>query len=556
MALPPPPIQAPFQDPKGGLNLQWAAWFRAMWQALRTGSFDLGIAWGTLTGTITDQQDLQVALNAKLSSGRQVATAAPLTGGGFLTADLHLGVDAATPVSLGVVRPDGVTITVNSAGVLSVIAGEAEPPVIVEDPFGNNTPAADEYKASTAITTIARNFDSSTALEDKSGNPNDANSSEQPWYRLIYDGSGAGVTVKPMVAIQPWWRNGVINQGHIDVGYSSLDAAQVLAQLTYLKDRAVNHGSIAWYGSANTHHDNVTKAWRDACVTDGTFKMNVRIQKDAILPGIQAGLSSTNALIAQLDYCEANYFQSAGYHLDGGRPVVLFFDVNSVYTDINWATVRAQCLTYASNPKLLFRNKGGYSQTESDGAFSWIDPNAADSDDRYGLGYVTDYNPTAIANGAKVQICSVWKGFDDVLATWGKGRYIPHDGGVCWMETWRIHQQYFPIGAQADYILIPTLNDYEEGTGIEMGIPNGVTVTASITAGTLNWTITGDEDTVYQYRIFEYNGAVYTELGQVAVGGTSFVIPGLAAGNHIITVMAEGQPFLQNRFSSGLSYNV
>ncbi len=800
MALSPPPIQAPLQDPKGGLaNLQWAAWFREMWQALRTGNIDFGIAWGTLTGSIADQSDLQVALNAKLSAGRQVATEEPLTGGGFLTADLLLGVNKATITTLGVVRPDNVTIGIDGDGVLSVIAGgvapptvsdgepvgevptgdvdnantffvlsqtpnppeslrvwsnglelrpgtdftligdtvvtaaapqvvaglpdrlwcnyqtdsnstsfvyaeipagaingsnvvftladtpnpseslcavlngkrlanavladttltleeapqaasgsipadwllvwyrvdgvsagqmynqdmdaavdgsntdfrlaytpqprsalllyrygrllypngedfsiigpdittvsapevgdtfradypfdpsgepSPEPPIVADAIFGNNTSASDDYTAGTSVATIAVNFASSIALEDKSGNPNVAHVSEQPITRLMFDGTGAGVTCARHAAVVGWFRDGITNRGHIDVGYESNDTTQVQAQLDYLKDRGFNGASLAHYGEANTHHDQRSQKWLAQAVADGTFKIHLRFEKDALF----AYADKTQGLKDELDYMEATYLTSSGYYKIGGQPVILFFDVETAFPDIDWADVRTHVSGFTNNPLFIFRNAVGYTRTESDGAFAWIDPNAADAADRYGLGYQTDYNFRAQSYGAMIQCASCYKAFDDELATWGKGRYIPHDWGLCWLETFRIFNDYWALGNQPDLLLIPTLDDYEEGTAFEMGIPSKVTILASIAGSTLNWTITGSESTIYQFQIYETpDGSTFNLVDTALASERSLVLTGLAAGPHTIYVVAEGQPLIQNRFSNGVSYTV
>ena len=47
-----------------------------------------------------------------------------------------------------------------------------------------------------------------------------------------------------------------------------------------------------------------------------------------------------------------------------------------------------------------------------------------------------------------------------------------------------------------------TWNDYEEGTEIESGIDNCLTLSASVAANTLQWTIIGNENTVDHYSVY------------------------------------------------------
>lgn len=70
MALAQPPKQAPLSDARSGLaNLQWSAWFDEVWRQIRTGTpISASLAWGSLTGTLSSQTDLQAALDAKLDA--------------------------------------------------------------------------------------------------------------------------------------------------------------------------------------------------------------------------------------------------------------------------------------------------------------------------------------------------------------------------------------------------------------------------------------------------------------------------------------------------------
>lgn len=53
------------------------------------------VAWGDITGTLSNQTDLQSALNAKVPTSRTISTTAPITGGGDLSADRTLAMHVA-----------------------------------------------------------------------------------------------------------------------------------------------------------------------------------------------------------------------------------------------------------------------------------------------------------------------------------------------------------------------------------------------------------------------------------------------------------------------------
>lgn len=58
-------------------------------------TFPTGAAWGGITGTLSDQIDLQTELDLKVPFSRFINTTSPLNGGGDLSTDLTLGVNLA-----------------------------------------------------------------------------------------------------------------------------------------------------------------------------------------------------------------------------------------------------------------------------------------------------------------------------------------------------------------------------------------------------------------------------------------------------------------------------
>lgn len=58
------------------------------------------VAWGAITGTLSDQTDLQTALNAKASTATTISAGTGLTGGGSLAANRTISLDSASIASL------------------------------------------------------------------------------------------------------------------------------------------------------------------------------------------------------------------------------------------------------------------------------------------------------------------------------------------------------------------------------------------------------------------------------------------------------------------------
>jgi hypothetical protein len=96
---------------------------------------------------------------------------------------------------------------------------------------------------------------------------------------------------------------------------------------------------------------------------------------------------------------------------------------------------------------------------------------------------------------------SAYKGFDDSDAGWGKGRRIDQQCGQTWLATFAVAGRFYSAHHQLPALIIPTWNDYEEGTEIETGIDNCVNLKASIQDEKLTWTIAGSENTIDHYTI-------------------------------------------------------
>jgi len=78
---------------------------------------------------------------------------------------------------------------------------------------------------------------------------------------------------------------------------------------------------------------------------------------------------------------------------------------------------------------------------------------------------------------------------------------IDQQCGQTWLTTFAEAGRFYSAYHQLPALIIPTWNDYEEGTEIETGIDNCVNVKASIKDEKLTWTITGSENTIDHYTI-------------------------------------------------------
>jgi hypothetical protein len=99
-----------------------------------------------------------------------------------------------------------------------------------------------------------------------------------------------------------------------------------------------------------------------------------------------------------------------------------------------------------------------------------------------------------------------------------------------------------------------TWNDYEEGTEIETGIDNCVNVSASVSGTVVNWSISGQMNTVDHFSVFiSQDGQNLMWLAEESTDTSSvdLAIFGLPAGTYTVFVKAVGKPSLTNKMSSG-----
>jgi hypothetical protein len=335
---------------------------------------------------------------------------------------------------------------------------------------------------------------------------------------------------------------------HMNVGYSSVDPLQVRRQVRDMISRGVDGVIIDWYGPGNSIDQATQLVMAEAEAHPG-FTFAIMVDKGAIQWDSCPGCSPQQALIQQLQYLEQTYFSSSAYLKLGGRPVVTNFDIDLFYA-IDWNAVNAALPTH---PAFFFQNHGGFSHLLSEGSYSWVMPATTD----YGMSYLIDFYSTGMLFPAKDTVGATYKGFNDTLAAWGTGRIMGQQCGQTWLETFsRINSLYNSLKPLPAMQLV-TWNDYEEGTEIESGINNCVTVTATVSGGVLQWGISGNENTVHHYRIYvSEDGEKLMPLATITPGThkVNMCNYSLSSGKYTLYVQAIGKPSLRNHISGPISY--
>lgn len=391
-------------------------------------------------------------------------------------------------------------------------------------------------KAQTSNNTSAAN----TFISQSNGNLGAGSVSKVSIRSLLYPGA----TTRILAHLMLWF--GPAN--HMNVGYSSADPVQIKRQIDDMVSRGIDGVVIDWYG-AGSYSDTATQLVMNEAEAHPGFTFAIMVDQGAIRSYSCSGCSAQQALIKHLQYVEQTYFTSPAYMKMGGRPVVTNFDIDLAYS-VDWNTVNA---ALATKPLFLFQNKSGFTHTLSSGSYSWVMPGTTD----YGMAYLSDFYTTGQTYPAKQTTGATYKGFNDTLAAWTKNRVMGQQCGQTWLQTFSKINSMYNSSRQLPLLQLVTWNDYEEGTEIETGIDNCLSISARVSGGALQWTITGQENTLDHYRVYlSKDGQNLMPLADLARGVHSLNLCSYSLANYMYTlfVKAVGKASIRNHLSNAVSY--
>jgi hypothetical protein len=424
------------------------------------------------------------------------------------------------------------------------------------------------------------------------------NVSREDMHEMEYSGANTAIYAHflPWFCVQPGSTStgvGTTCNGHYQVGYNSNDAATVKAQMDDMQSRGIMGPIIDWYGPNAPIEEGTTqkvKSDLEARCSGGTCPMQFAITEDqgsmskSGCPQNGGGKDQTScisqALQRDLDYMNANYFPSPAYlRIDantmkpqrGSRPAVFFFICESCYTNPspNWTLIfqqlRQHVMTYTTGDPLIwfiFRNGGAFTHIESDGGFAWV--NHYGSGDTYGLAYLDNFYDTSLKYSKLQPWGSAWKGFNNTNAPWKPAVSItPQQCGNTWVQTFgeMTHNNDYSAARQLPFMQLVTWNDYDEGTEIETGIDNCLSLSASTDGTNLSWTSnftsSGNENTVHHYEVYESaDGSTLNKVATVPAGTHAIPMSSMnvAEGPRTLYVEAVGKSSILNKMSQGVSY--
>jgi hypothetical protein len=178
--------------------------------------------------------------------------------------------------------------------------------------------------------------------------------------------------------------------------------------------------------------------------------------------------------------------------------------------------------------------------------------------------YLDGFYSNARGASGKHAIGSTSKGFNDHYASWGSNRLLVQQCGSTWLQlAAQVSASGYSSSSQLENFQLVTWNDYDEGTEIESGIDNCLSISASVSANTLSWSLSGSgqESTIDRYRVWSTpasDGQNLTLQREITAGGShslDLTTLALTSGTaYTIYVQAVGKPTILNHMANGVSY--
>ena len=393
--------------------------------------------------------------------------------------------------------------------------------------------------AETANNTSASN----QFLGSSNGNAAPGAVSKLPLTNLLY----AGANTKIYVHVQPWWGD----PAHMNIGYDSADPTQVQLQIEDMISRGISGIFVDWYGikcpkmTECTHENDATIALLNEAQKHTGFE--VAVSQDWLELNKYHKSQRMDELIADLQYVYDNFVSSPSYMRRNGQPVIAFFGIET--SKIDWEEAHKSLGSPA--PLFVFENSGGFKDPESGGSFAWAQPTRKGVD--IGLSYLDNFYKVGLSKPAEITIGAGYKGFNDSLASWGHRLKMTQQCGQTWLASFAEAGKYYSINNQLENLQVVTWNDYEEGTEIETGIDNCITVVPALNGSVLTWAVTGGlENTLDHYVVFiSVDGLNLMPLAEITPGSDVLDLStfGFAPGQYTVYIEAVGQPSILNHMS-------
>lgn len=347
----------------------------------------------------------------------------------------------------------------------------------------------------------------------------------------------------------PWFGT----SSHINIGLVNNTTSYVSNMITDMKNRGFNGVVIDWYGNTDTT-DGVAQKIKSYLAGIPTNNFSYIIMMDK---GMKTGLGM-QSLTNQIVYCQQQYFSDPNYEhepTNGGQPILMFFGVRSAIGQSNMAYAKS---VTGGNMVWVEQGAPGYSgESWEDETFQWTDdyPNGVNASDPFNMTAITNdlNNIRGTTKAAFGAMCSQFNGTLTKSVGWSLGKYLPGSNGLCEVQRAAAYTSLIPTNVLR--MQWATWSDWEEGTEVEAGIENGISLTATVnSANILTWTPSSStlEKTLDHYEVYAWsNGVNAAFLGSVATSAHAYNVGavGLSPGIYNFYVDAVGKPCIRDHLS-------
>ncbi len=493
-------------------------------------------------------------------------------------------------------------------------AAPAQPQTTLEALTGNNTSAcpAEGKRPSYCKQTFPGQQDLRPGVGTPIFDPPAGNVSDEDMHAYLPDGQQTKIFANFMMGFCTG-ESGPRCHNNVRTGYNSDDDRTVAAQVEDLRRRHIDGAVVSWQG-AGTKDDEATvrlQKYVNAhyCTGSGCDIQYVIMYDGASLSydvgsthihgttgdgcTRMRGKDYENCVVGHLrnDMCYLNgmHWGNPAYLKSNGRPVLLIFPKGGVIPngggDPSWEDVWDHVADWnkklpkhcgkapynADNgvPLLVFEHADGFNHEASSGAYAWVkvagtNPQRA----QYSFDVYQSHDPAsidgfyqaALKHSDKQMWGAAYKGFNSSEAAWGTDRILDQECGRLWMASILESKKFFRDRA-LPYLQIVTWNDYNEGTEIETGIDNCMTVKAGVNDGALTWSLQSSNRlatlaTVSHVEIYDSTEGEHLSLLESvppAPHGT-YSLAGLPAGPHQLFVRMVGKSSILNRISAAVAF--
>jgi hypothetical protein len=451
---------------------------------------------------------------------------------------------------------------------------------------GGPLPTSTPPGAVTTLLALTSNNTSAANSFLKNWSNNDENAgniSKVDIHTLLYPGN----TTKIFALVEPWFctktpgevSNSVKGNdecmSHLQQGNNENTVAYVDSMVNDMISRGIDGATCDFEGVGTSGIGDGAKQQGELGVCDKTIaataasgKLMMDAMEDSASWKYECAVNDEACILAQMkrDLTHiATYYALPSYRRVGGKPVLLFFLDESgqvpMWASI-WTQLKAWAVTNAGDP-LFVQQRQLLGGSNDSGMYDWpsVGPNTDEpnwSTNGTVLGFLS--NIAGPDKGLAVREGAAFKGFNDTLADWSGNRIIEQNCGQTWANgIWNAPaMRGFNASNQLPSILIATWSDYEEGTEIESGIDNCLSISDSVSGNTLNWSITGQANTLDHYTIYSStDGVNLTVLDNVlpSVNSVNLATYNLPSASYKIYVQAVGKPSILNHLSGGATYN-